>query len=186
MEDVKKQIDLAEDAMAHAVDHLDKELSHIKAGKAHTSMVDGVQVDYYGSHVPIAQVANLSTGDARTILIKPWEKNMLHTIERALLAANLGITPQNDGETIRLTIPILTEQRRKDLVKQVKNYGEDSKVGVRNARKKANEELKKLTKSGLSEDELKSAENKVQVLTDKYVADIEKIVSAKEKELLTI
>jgi ribosome recycling factor len=185
-EDVKLVMDLAEDGMRKAISHLETELVKIRAGRATPQMFDGLVVDYYGSATPISQVGNISVADARTITIQPWEKNMLQPIERAIIAANLGVTPQNDGAIIRIFLPALTEERRKDLVKKVNAEGEQSKVSIRSVRRDTIEEIKKLQKNGLSEDEGKDAEKEVQQMTDKYIALIDKHLAAKEKEIMAV
>src|SRR5215213_506467 len=157
-EDVSITLELAEDAMKKAINHLETELTKIRAGKANPQMLDGIVVDYYGSPTPINQVGNISVMDARTLGIQPWEKNMLQPIERAIIASNIGINPQNDGNIIRLFLPPLTEERRRELVKRANGEGESSKVAIRNLRREAIEEIKKLQKEGLSEDESKDAE----------------------------
>lgn len=172
--------------MQGAIEHLDKELIHIRAGKASPTMLDSVLVDYYGSMVPLSQVSNVGTPDARTITIQPWEKGLIPKIEKAILAANLGFNPDNNGEIIRINIPALTEERRKLLVKQAYHEGEIAKVSARNIRKDANENLKKLLKEGLSEDLEKDAEQLVQKTTDDYVKRIDDLVKAKEKDIMTI
>ncbi|MFM2338469.1 MAG: hypothetical protein RL115_1662, partial [Bacteroidota bacterium] len=166
--------------------HLETELIKIRAGKANPQMLDGLVVDYYGSPMPINQVANISVMDARTLTIQPWEKNMLQPIERSIIAANLGVTPQNDGLIIRLSLPPLTEERRKELVKRCQGEGEQSKVAIRNIRRDAIENIKKLQKNGLSEDAAKDAEADIQQLTDKFTAVVEKHLEAKEKEIMSI
>jgi ribosome recycling factor len=185
-EDVKLVMDLAEDGMRKAISHLETELVKIRAGRATPQMFDGLVVDYYGSSTPISQVGNISVADARTITIQPWEKNMLQPIERAIIAANLGVTPQNDGAIIRIFLPALTEERRKDLVKKVNAEGEQSRVSVRSVRRDMIEEIKKLQKNGLSEDEGKDAEKEVQQMTDKYIALIDKHLASKEKEIMSV
>lgn len=185
-EDVKLVMDIAEDGMRKAIGHLETELVKIRAGRATPQMFDGLVVDYYGSSTPISQVGNISVADARTITIQPWEKNMLQPIERAIIAANLGVTPQNDGAIIRIFLPALTEERRKDLVKKVNAEGEQSKVSVRSVRRDTIEEIKKLQKNGLSEDEGKDAEKEVQQMTDKYIVLIDKHLAAKEKEIMAV
>ncbi|MFV0606956.1 MAG: ribosome recycling factor [Niabella sp.] len=179
-------INQSEESMKKAIGHLESELAKIRAGKANPQILDGVVVDYYGSPVPINQVGNVSILDARTLNIQPWEKNMLQPIERAIIAANLGINPQNDGVNIRLFLPPLTEERRKELVKKSHAEGENSKVGVRGGRRDAIEAVKKLQKDGLSEDEAKDTEDTIQQLTDKYIALVEKHLAAKEKEIMAI
>lgn len=172
--------------MAKAINHLEAELIKIRAGKANPVMLDGVMADYYGNPTPINQVANITALDARTISVQPWEKNMLQVIERAIIAANLGINPQNDGTTIRLFLPPLTEERRKELVKKCYGEGENAKISVRNIRRDAIEQIKKLEKEGASEDEAKDAEAEAQAVTDKYISLIEKHMEAKEKEIMAV
>lgn len=176
----------AEEHMKKAISHLEAELVKIRAGKANPQMFDGVMVDYYGSHMPINQVANISVMDARTLSIQPWEKNMLQPIERAIIAANIGVTPQNDGVLIRIFLPPLTEERRKELVKKCQGEGEHSKVAIRNIRRDAIEGIKKLQKNGLSEDVAKDAETGVQEMTDKHIALVDKHLTAKEKEIMSV
>lgn len=172
--------------MQKAITHLETSLVKIRAGKANPQMLDGIAVDYYGSSMPINQVANISVMDARTLSIQPWEKNMLQPIERAIIAANIGITPQNDGSLIRLFLPPLTEERRRELVKRCQGEGEHSKVAVRNIRRDAIEAIKKLQKNGMSEDAAKDAETEVQQITDKYIAVVDKHLSLKEKEIMAV
>ncbi len=183
---IDKIVAAAEESMKKAISHLETELVKIRAGKATPQIVDGIVVDYYGSPVPIGQVGNITVMDARTLNIQPWEKNMLQPIERAIIAANIGINPQNDGINIRLFLPPLTEERRKELVKRSQGEGENSKVGVRSGRRDAIEAIKKLQKDGLSEDASKDAEASVQQLTDSYIAFVEKHLVAKEKEIMSI
>jgi len=173
-------------SMGKAISHLEAELVKIRAGKANPAMLDGIVAEYYGNPTPINQVANVSVLDARTITVQPWEKNMLQTIERAIIAANIGINPQNDGTTIRLFLPPLTEERRKELVKRCNGEGEHAKVAIRNIRRDAIEGIKKLQKDGLSEDEAKDAEASAQASTDKYIALIDKHLGAKEKEIMAV
>ncbi len=174
-------------SMKKAISHLEAELSKIRAGKASPVMLDGIHVDYYGSPTAINQVANVNMLDARTLSIQPWEKNMLAPIERAILAANIGITPQNDGVQIRLFMPPLTEERRRELFKKAGNEGEQSKVAIRNIRRDAIEYIKKLEKDdSLSKDEMKDAENEVQAVTDKYIALVDKHLAAKEKDMMAV
>lgn len=172
--------------MNKAIEHLEAELSKIRAGRASTQMLDGIHVDYYGTSTALFQVANVNAPDARTLAIQPWEKNMLIPIEKAIQAANLGLNPQNDGTLIRIMVPPLTEERRKDLVKKTKAEGEHARVTVRNLRRDANEIIKKEIKNGLPEDVAKEAENKVQHLTDSYIQKIEKHLETKEKEIMTV
>ena len=184
--DVKDYLNPAEEKMEMACVYLDESLSHIRAGKASTKLVDGIRVEYYGSAVPISNVANISVPDARTIAITPWEKAMFREIEKAIINSELGITPENNGEVIRLSIPPLTEERRKQLVKQSKAEAENAKVSVRNARRDAIDSFKKSVKEGLAEDAQKSGEEKLQKLHDKYIKQIDDMLAAKEKEILTV
>jgi len=190
MSDLNQQLEIviddAESAMQKSIRHLEAELVKIRAGRANPNMLDGIIVDYYGSPTPIGQVGNVSVADARTLTIQPWEKNMLQPIERAIINSNIGLTPQNDGNLIRLFLPPLTEERRKELVKRVNAEGEHSKVGVRNSRRDAIEQIKKLQKDGLSEDTAKDTEKEIQQLTDQYTAQIEKHLEAKEKEIMSV
>lgn len=172
--------------MHKAVEHLEAELVKIRAGKASPNMLDGINADYYGNPTPINQVANVTSLDARTISITPWEKPMLAVIERAIMQANIGITPQNDGTMIRLFLPPLTEERRKEMVKKANAEGENGKVTIRNIRRDAIEEIKKLQKDGLSEDESRDGENEVQAVTDKYTSLVEKTLVAKEIEIMAV
>jgi ribosome recycling factor len=176
----------SEDLMKKAIGHLEAELIKIRAGKANPQMLDGIVVDYYGSPVPINQVGNISVVDARTLSIQPWEKNMLQPIERAIIASNIGINPQNDGNQIRLFLPPLTEERRRELVKKCNGEAEHSKVAIRNIRRDAIEQIKKLQKNGLSEDAAKDAEADMQHLTDRYIIMVDKHLSAKEKEIMAV
>jgi ribosome recycling factor len=185
-EDVALTIELAEDSMKKAINHLEAELIKIRAGKANPQMLDGIVVDYYGSPTPINQVGNISVMDARTISIQPWEKNMLQPIERAIIASNIGINPQNDGNLIRLFLPPLTEERRRDLVKRSHGEGEHAKVAIRNIRRDAIESIKKAQKNGFSEDAAKDAENDVQELTNKYIALVDKHLASKEKDIMAV
>ncbi|WP_299118358.1 ribosome recycling factor [uncultured Tenacibaculum sp.] len=182
-EEIDFILDSAKEAMNNAIEHLIKELRSIRAGKASPSMLANVQVDYYGSATPLGQVANVSTPDARTITIQPWEKNMLQEIEKAIMIANLGFNPMNNGDNIIISVPPLTEERRKDLAKQAKAEAEHAKVGVRNARKDANNEIKK---TEASDDMKKNAEASVQDLTDSFVKNIDEKYSVKEKEIMTV
>jgi ribosome recycling factor len=185
-EDIASIITQAEDHMKKAINHLEAELVKIRAGKANPQMLDGLTVDYYGSPMPINQVANISALDARTLSIQPWEKNMLQPIERSIIAANIGVTPQNDGVLIRLSLPPLTEERRKELVKKCHGEGEHCKVAIRNIRRDAIEHIKKMQKNGLSEDAAKDAEADVQQVTDKFTSAVEKHLSSKEKEIMSV
>ncbi len=185
-EDLSLILSDAEEHMGKAIQHLEIELVKIRAGRANPNMLDGIVVDYYGSPTPIGQVGNIIAADARTITIQPWEKNMLQPIERAIINSNIGLTPQNDGSIIRLFLPPLTEERRRELVKRVNAEGEHTKVAVRNIRRDAIEQIKKLQKDGLSEDAAKDAEKDVQGLTDKYSAQIDKHLEAKDKEIMSV
>lgn len=184
--EVKEYLQNADDSMQLAIEYLDDTLSHIRAGKASPKLIDGIRVDYYGTMSPISNVANVSVPDARTIAIVPWEKSMLKEIEKAIINSDLGVTPENNGEVIRLCIPPLTEERRKQLVKQSKAEAETAKISVRNARREAIEGLKKEIKNGLSEDNEKDAEGEVQKLHDKYMKKIDEVFAEKEKEILTV
>lgn len=186
MNDVNHYLNPAEEKMEMAVEYLDEALAHIRAGKANPKILDGIRVDYYGSAAPISNVANISVPDARTITITPWEKSMFKVIEKAIINSELGITPENNGEVIRISIPPLTEERRKALVKQSKNEAEQAKISVRNARRDAIEGLKKAIKDGMPEDVEKDAEAKVQKIHDRYMKRIEDVFAAKEKEILTV
>jgi ribosome recycling factor len=185
-EDVQLYLDDAAEKMENALKHLSAELAKLRAGKANPSMLDGIFIDYYGTQTPLHQVANINTPDARSIVIQPWEKKLIGAIEKAIFAANIGLTPGNNGETVRLNIPPLTEERRKGLVKQVKNEGENARVSIRNARREAIEEFKKLVKNGLPEDEEKDAEESAQKITDKYYKKVEEILAKKEEEIMTV
>jgi ribosome recycling factor len=185
-EEVDFIIEHCNEKMRAAIKHLEKELVHIRAGKASPAMLEGIHVDYYGSQTPLNQVSNVSTPDARTIAVQPWEKNLIPVIEKAILAANLGFNPDNNGEMIRINIPVLTEDRRRQLVKQAAQEGETAKVSIRLARKEANESLKKLLKEGLAEDLEKDGEDEVQKLTDKFVKKVDALVEVKDKDIMTI
>lgn len=186
MEDVTSVISSLEDHMKKAINHLEAELVKIRAGKANPQMLDGIMVDYYGSNMPINQVANINVMDARTLTIQPWEKNMLQPIERSIIAANIGINPQSDGIIIRLFLPPLTEERRKELVKKCHVEGEHSKVAIRNIRRDSIEHIKKLQKGGLSEDAAKDAEDEIQQVTDKFITQVDKHLASKEKEIMIV
>ncbi len=186
MTDVKEILDSSKSQMEKAIQHLEMELQKVRAGKANPMILENVMVDYYGSKVPISNTASVNTQDARTLIVQPWEKTMLTPIEKAIQGANLGLNPQNDGVIIRIVIPPLTEDRRKDLTKTAKSLGEDAKVGIRNVRKEAMEQIKKLLKDGLPEDAAKDTESKVQVLTDSHVTKVDKHIEQKEKEIMTV
>jgi ribosome recycling factor len=186
MEMIQIAKEIAKDAMEKAFEHLAYELTKVRTGKASPVILNDVKVDYYGTPTPMNQVANISSSDARTLVIQPWEKKMLAAIEKSIFEANLGVTPMNDGEVVRLSFPPLTEERRKDLVKQARHYGEEAKISIRNARRDLMEEIKKATKTGMSEDEAKRHEATTQTLTDQYIEKIDKMVSAKEQDIMTI
>ncbi len=185
-EEVSLTLELAEESMKKAIDHLEVELNKIRAGKANPQMLEGIMVDYYGSMTPLNQVGNISVVDARTLTVQPWEKNMLQPMERAIIAANIGVNPQNDGVIIRLYLPPLTEERRRELVKKCQGEGEQCRISVRNIRRDAIENIKKAEKNGLSEDAAKDAETDVQALTNRYIAFVEKHLETKEKEVMAI
>ncbi len=185
-EELSLIMDDAEEHMKKAIQHLEIGLVKIRAGRANPNMLDGIVVDYYGTPTAIGQVGNISVVDARTITIQPWEKNMLQPIERSIINSNIGLTQQNDGNIIRLFLPPLTEERRKELVKRVNGEGELTKVAVRNIRRDAIESIKKLQKEGLSEDAAKDAEKDIQVLTDRYSQQIDKHLEAKDKEIMSV
>ena len=185
-EDVQFVLEVAEEKMLKVLNYLELELSRIRAGKANPHLLDGIMVDYYGTMTPLNQVSNISTPDPKTIAIQPWEKSLIGTIEKAIMASNLGITPVNNGEIIRIVIPALTEERRRNLVKQVKQEGENAKVSIRNARREANDEIKQLQKGSLPEDEGKKAELEVQKLTGEYSEKVDQVIASKEKEVMTV
>ena len=186
MEEINLILEEAEEAMNKSISHLSIELSKIRAGRANPSMLDSVKVDYYGTPTPLAQVGNVSTLDSRTLNIQPWEKGMLEPISKAIIDSNLGLNPQNNGDVIIISIPALTEERRRDLSKQAKAVGEDAKVAIRSARKSANDGVKSLKDDGLPEDVQKSAEIKVQDITNEYVAKVDSVIAAKEKDIMTV
>lgn len=180
-------VNLITQEMKHRLDSLQKELSKVRTGKASPTLLDPVHVDYYGSNVPLQQIANVSTPDARLIQVVPWEANLLPAIEKAILAANLGLTPQNDGKVIRVPIPALNEERRKDMVKQVKKVGEDCKIAIRNSRRDGNEKIKKLEKDKVvSQDEAKKLMDRIQKETDSHISNVDKVIETKEREILTV
>ena len=185
-DDLSFILEEGKESMTKAINHLEAELVKIRAGKANPTMVDGIMVEYYGNLTQINQVSNISVMDARTISIQPWEKNMLQPIERAIIAANIGINPQNDGNIIRLFLPPLTEERRKEMVKRSNGEGEHAKVAVRSIRRDAIEQIKKLQKDGLSEDQAKDAEDGIQEITNSYISLVEKHLAAKEKEIMSV
>lgn len=186
MDEIDFILDSTKELMEGSLAHLEKEFLNIRAGKASPAMLGGVKVDYYGSATPISQVANINTPDARTITVTPWEKNMLHPIEKAIMIANLGFNPMNNGDNIIISVPALTEERRRDLAKQAKAEGEDAKIGIRSARKEANTDIKKLEKDGLSEDVCKGAEEEVQELTNSYIKKVDELLALKEAEIMKV
>ncbi len=183
---IKKQVSDARAQMDKAVDHCESELQKIRAGKANPSMLDDIVVEYYGTPTPLNQVGSVNTPDARTIVIQPWEKSLLSPIEKAIMEANLGVNPQNDGVIIRINVPPLTEERRRDLVKKAKAEAETGKIAIRNVRKDANEKIRKLKTEGVSEDEMKVGEAEVQKLTDSYIIKVDHLSEAKEKDIMTV
>src|SRR5471030_1555644 len=181
---IKKQVTDAKAHMDKAIDHCDGELQKIRAGKASPSMLDDIFVDYYGSPTPLNQIGSVTSPDARTLVIQPWEKSLLSPIERAIMEANLGFNPQNDGIIIRINVPPLTEERRRDLVKRAKAEGENGKIAIRNIRKDANEKIKKLKSESVSDDEIKVGEAECQKLTDTYIAKVDQLLELKEKDIM--
>lgn len=185
-EEIQFVLDSTTEAMENAMSHLDNQLQKIRAGKANPMMLNKVVVDYYGALTPINQVANINAIDGRTLSIQPFEKSILEEIEKGIAHANLGLNPQNNGETLLINIPALTEERRRDLSKQAKAEGEHARVGMRNARKDANDEIKKLKNDGLSEDQAKDAESEIQKITDGFSSKIDALIIAKEKDIMTV
>ena len=185
-EEVQLVFDDAKEKMEKAIEHLENELAVIRAGKANPRILDGISVDYYGTQTPLNQVSNIGTPDPKTISIQPWEKSMVAPIEKAIMAANIGLTPVNNGELIRINIPALTEERRKNLVKQVSSEGESAKVSIRNSRRDANDGLKQFQKEGVAEDEIKKGEEKIQDLTNQYSEKVDEIVKLKEEDIMTV
>jgi len=183
---IKKQVADAKISMDKAIEHCDNELQKIRAGKANPAMLDDIVVEYYGTPTPLSQVGSVNTPDARTIVVQPWEKSLLPLIEKAIKEANLGINPQNDGVIIRINVPPLTEERRRDLVKKAKGEAETGKIAIRNIRKDANEKIRKLKSEGVSEDEMKTGEGEIQKLTDAYIIKVDALSEAKEKDIMTV
>ncbi len=186
MADVKAEIKLCEDAMLKATQHLEVELTKIRAGRANPAMLDGIRVDYYGTETPLSQVSSTNTPDARTITIKPWEKKMIEPIQKAIIAANLGFNPSNNGESVIINVPMLTEERRKDLVKTAHKEGEHARVSIRTARHKGLDGVKKARQGGLAEDLAKDAEDQVEKLTAAYNKKVDELVAAKEKDIMKV
>jgi len=186
IEDCQITYDLAEEGMDKSITHLEREFQKIRAGKASPDMLEGILVDYYGVKTPINQTANITSPDPRQIIVQPWDKSVIGAIEKAIMAANLGFNPKNEGEVLRIIIPAITEERRKELVKQAKTESENTKVGIRNTRRSANDEAKKLEKEGIPEDDVKKLQDDIQKLTDDYIDKIDKLFEAKEKDIMTI
>lgn len=186
MTDSKTLLDGAQSRMDRAIEHLNDALAAVRAGKASTNLLNGISVDYYGNETPVSQVASVTVPDARTVLIQPWEKNLISAIEKAILVANIGLTPSNNGEQIRLNIPPLTEERRRDLVKQIKNDAESARISLRNVRREAVEAFKKAQKEGMPEDMAKDGEADCQKLIDKYTKKVDDLIAEKEKEIMTV
>ncbi len=172
--------------MEKAIGALRRDLSTLRAGRATPALLDRIQVEYYGAMTPVNQLANINTPDSRTLLLQPWDKSSVSSIEKAIMKSDLGLTPSNDGSTIRLSIPPLTEERRSELVKLTKKYGEEAKVAIRNIRRDANDDIKKLEKTSISEDESRRHQDDIQKMTDRFVAEVEKVLSAKEKEIMEV
>lgn len=185
-EEIDFCLEEAEESMTNAISHLEKEFQKIRAGKASPQMLDGVIVDYYGSPTPIAQTANINTPDPRQIIVQPWDKSILGLIEKAILAANLGFNPTNEGEVLRINVPAITEERRKNLVKQAKNEAEKAKISIRSSRRSANDFAKSLEKDGLPEDDSKRLQDKIQDLTNGFIEKVDKLMEAKEKDIMTV
>jgi len=183
---IKLQLEETAESMEKALAFADNELTKIRAGKAMPSMLDGIFVEYYGAATPLSQVATISTPDARSLVIQPWEKNILQAIEKAIVNSNLGLNPQNDGNVIRLLIPPLTEERRRELAKKVKDEAERGRIAIRNLRKEANEQIRKLKNDGVSEDEMKDGEGEVQKLTDRFILKVDKLAELKEQDIMTV
>jgi ribosome recycling factor len=185
-EDIDIQVTISEEGMQGAIDHFQKELVKVRTGRANPSVLGGIMVDYYGSQTPMNQISNISAPDGRTLMIQPWERKMLDVIERAIINSNLGFAPQNNGEIIRISIPPLTEERRKDYVRRVKLLAEDARVSIRNSRRDLMEAIKEAVKNGYPEDAGKRMEGLAQNLTDKYAAEVDKLAEAKETDIMTI
>jgi ribosome recycling factor len=185
-EEVQFCLEEAKESMQNALEHLEREMQKVRAGKASPQMVEGIRVDYYGTITPLNQMANVSAPDPKTIFIQPWDKNALQPIEKAIMAANLGFNPMNDGMVIRIPVPPLTEERRKEYVKRAKTEAESARIVIRGLRKDANDTAKKLEKEGTPEDEIKKLETDIQNLTNDYILKIDKIIAAKEKDIMTV
>lgn len=185
-EEIEFALDETAEGMTLAVQHLEKELQKLRAGKSSAQMLDGVKIDYYGVLTPIDQTANISTPDARQIIVQPWDKSVLSLIDKAIQAANLGFNPKNEGEILRIMVPPLTEERRRDLVRKAKAEAENAKITIRNIRRNGNETAKKLKKDGVPEDECDKLETEIQKLTDEHIARVDKILEVKEKDIMTV
>lgn len=185
-EEVQFILDTSNEGMEGAIKHLEREFSKIRAGKASPAMLESIKIDYYGVITPLAQTANISTPDAKTIMIQPWDKSMIETIQKAIMSANLGFNPANNGELIRIIVPPLTEERRKQLAKQVRNEGENAKISIRNQRREAIEEFKKMQKDGLAEDIAKDSEQKVHKLHEDFIKKVDELTNKKESDIMTV
>lgn len=185
-EDILFLLEETKEAMHNAILHLEKEFQKIRTGKSSAQMLDGIKIDYYGVPTPLDQVANINTPDAKQIIVQPWDKNTLSLIEKAIMFANLGFNPRNDGEVLRIIVPPLTEERRKDLAKRVRSEGENAKVAIRNIRRTSNDSAKKLEKEGVPEDLIKKAENDIQEMTNSFIAKVDKLMDYKEKDIMTV
>lgn len=185
-DDIQLFIDEARSQMSKSIERLEGELAKVRAGKANPSILNGILVDYFDNPTPLNQVANISTTDAKTIVVQPWEKGMLEPIEKAITASNIGLNPQNDGTLIRLIIPPLTEERRLQLVKDIKNLAEEARISIRNARREANDSIKKLSNDGVAEDQIKEGEGVTQTLTNEFTDKVEKYLKIKEEEIMTV
>ena len=186
MEEINKILEKTNETMGKSIEFMNKELSTIRAGKANPNILNNISVDYYGNPTPINQIASITTPDPKTIMIKPWDKNIIPEIEKSIMNSDMGLNAQNDSETIIINIPPLTEERRLILVKQVKNEGEKCKITIRNIRKESNDSLKKLHEEGLSEDSIRSGESEIQEITNSFINKIDNLISSKEKEILTV
>jgi len=186
LEECQMVYDDVQEKMDRSIEHLEKEFQNIRAGKASPDMLNGVMVDFYGAMTPINQTSNITSPDPRQIIVQPWDKSQIGAIEKAILNANLGFNPKNEGEVLRIAVPVVTEQRRLELVKQAKSESEDAKIAVRNARRSGNDDAKSLEKEGISEDDVKKLQDDIQKLTDKYIEKIDKLIEAKDKDIMTI
>lgn len=186
IEDCQLVYDIAKDVMSKAITHLEREFQKIRAGKASPDMLDGIMVDYYGVITPINQTANITSPDPRQIIVQPWDKSIISLIDKAIMAANLGLNPKNEGEVLRINVPPITEERRRDLVKQAKAVAEDSKIAIRNSRRSANDEGKQLEKDGISEDDVKKLSEDIQKLTDEHITKVDNLFEKKDKDIMTI